>query len=148
MGDLSQVDPVGLSRAWLLQDADLGAALGATSPEDFVRRLGPYNEPPYPRLVLTDPPGDDRYLDYLVAPVMQIEVLGDFDGTVTKATLRTILYRHVLPRLRAMSQQEFGPKDPVITNVGSTGGGGWSPLPGDQPRYLATVQIHGHPARA
>lgn len=140
MGELFEVDPIGLARPWLLQREAVTFALGGPD------RVLPKNEPPYPCVVLTDPPGNDRDLTHLLAPLLQIEVLGDLDGTPGKPALRRILYI-VLSELKLMAEQDFAPWDTVVTNVGSTGGGGWSPLPNGQPRYLATVQIHAHPGR-
>lgn len=139
MGDLADVDPVAIARAALLADQRLQDALGDGD------RVGPYNRPPYPRLRLTDVSGDDRYLTHLIAPQLQIEALGDVDGSPGKPALRRILYI-ALQVLVAIPRTPSLPGEPVVTNVGSTGGGGWSPLPNDQPRYLATVQIHAHPA--
>lgn len=139
MGDLSDVDPVRIARAWLLQRPVVTAALGGPD------RVGPYNEPPYPRVVLTDPPGDDRDMLHLIAPLLQIEVLGDFDGSTGKPMLRKIMYK-VLAELREIPSRPVEAGDPVITNVASSAGVGWSPLGNGQPRYVTTVRMHGHPS--
>ena len=102
------------------------------------------NDGPYPCVVLTDPPGDDRDLQHLVAPILQIEVIGDLDGTVPPATLRRILYT-VLARIKELPDQEFAAGEPVVTHVTSAGGGGWVPLPNGQPRYISTVTMFMHP---
>lgn len=109
-------------------------------------RVGPRNEPPYPCVVLTDPPGTDLSLRHLIAPTLQIEVLGDMDGSPGKPELREILYT-ILEELVALADSvQDDPTQPVVTAVTSTGGGGWVPMPTGQPRYLATVQMHLHPA--
>lgn len=140
MGHLTEADPVAVARAWLLGRQAVTEALGGAD------RIGPYNEPPYPCVRLTDPPGNDRTLTHLIAPLLQIEVLGDRDGTPGKTTLRRILYT-VLEELADLPNHETGPGQPVVTAVTSTGGGGWAPEPTGQPRYLSTVQMHMHPPR-
>lgn len=140
MGDLSTVDPIAVARTWLNSRTAVTDALGGPD------RIGPYNEPPYPRVRLTDPPGNDRDLTHLVAPLLQVEVYGDPDGSIGKPELRRILYI-VLQELRAIREQEFGPGETVVTDVVSTGGGGYSPEPTGQPRYLATVALYMHPGR-
>lgn len=142
MGNLADVDPVGIARPWLLAQDDVTTELGGPD------RVGPYNEPPYPRVVLTDPPGDDRDLTHLIGPLLQVEVYGDPDGTPGKPVLRRCMYT-VLQALARIPEQQTEPGEPVITAVRSTGGGGWSPIRvagGDQPRYIATVRLFGHPA--
>lgn len=105
--------------------------------------IGPANEPPYPCIVLTDPPGSDLGLRHLVAPLLQVEALGDPDGSPGKPALRRLLYT-VLEELKALPDQRFGPGETVVTEVESSAGGGWSPLPTGQPRYLATVRLYMH----
>lgn len=139
MGDLADVDPVATARTFLLASARVSEVLGGPD------RVGAHNEPPYPCVVLTDVPGSDRDLTHLLAPLLQVEVFGDPDGSPGKPALRRILYT-VLAELKALREQTFGPGEPVVTDVRSTGGGGWSPEPTGQPRYLATVQMFMHPA--
>lgn len=137
---LHLVDPVAVCRTWLLADIAVTDLLGG--PE----QVGTENEPPYPCIVLTDPPGDDRTLRHLIAPLVQVEVMGDIDGRHGKPELRAILYR-ALARLAALPDQAYGPTDAVVTNVESSGGGGWVPLPTGQPRYLSTIRLYMHPPR-
>jgi hypothetical protein len=137
VGSLADVDPLAVTRSWLLSRQRVTEVVG--------ERVGPYNEPPYPCVVLSDPPGNDRDLTHLIAPLVQIEVLGDPDGSPGKPVLRRVLYI-VLEELALLRTKDFGPGEAVVTNVGSTGGGGWSPMPTGQPRYLATVALHMHPA--
>ena len=94
--------------------------------------------------VRADPPGDDRTLVHLIAPVVQIEVYGDPDGSPGKPALRRILYT-VLQSLARLPETPTVAGEPVVTAVVSTGGGGWSPEPTGQPRYLATVRMYMHP---
>lgn len=137
MGDLADVDPVALARTWLMGRPRVIAVLGGA-------RFPARNEPPYPCVRLTDPPGDDRSLTHLLAPLVQVEVLGDVDGTPGKPVLRRILYT-VLQELTYLPDQEFGPGEVVVTSVTASGGGGFVPEPNGQPRYIATVRMHAHP---
>lgn len=140
MGHLTRADPVAVARAWLLSRQAVTTALGGAD------RVLADNEPPYPCVVLTDPPGNDRDLRHLIAPMLQIEVMGDMDGSPGKPALREILYT-VLEELVVLAESEqTDPAQPVVTAVTSTGGGGWVPMPTGQPRYIATVQMHMHPA--
>jgi hypothetical protein len=138
VGDLADVDPVAITRAWLLTRPQVTSRLGNPT------QIGAYNQPPYPCVRLTDPPGDDRTLQHLIAPLVQIEVYGDIDGTPGKPALRALLYR-VLAEMKQLPDQATEPGDPVVTSIGSSGGGGWSPEPTGQPRYIATVRMHVHP---
>lgn len=142
-GRLSSVDPVAIVRRALVADEGMQAALGGA--DAIHDRVGGENEPPYPRIVLTDPPGDDRDLQHLVAPVVQIEVLGDLDGSPGKPALRALLY-DAIEVIAAIPHRLADPGQPIITAVRSSGGGGWSPLPNGQPRYLTTLRLYGHPA--
>lgn len=140
MGDLADADPVAVARAWLVTRTALTDLLGSGSDG-----IGADNVPPYPCVRLLDPPGNDRTLRHLIAPLLQVEVLGDLDGHPGKPMLRNILYR-VLQELVLLPEQPTGPGEPVVTHVQSTGGGGWAPEPTGQPRYIATVQMFMHPA--
>lgn len=140
-GHLTEADPIPITRAWLLASPLVTEALGGPD------RVSAHNEPPYPCAVLTDVPGSDRGLRHLIAPLVQVEVIGDVDGTPGKPALRRALYT-ILERLRDLPETEqTDPTLPIVTAVVSTGGGGWSPLPTGQPRYLATVQVYMHPPR-
>lgn len=143
--DLSEVDPIKAARKYLLT-LD-------TVTDIFGDRVGVRDEPPYPTLRLSDPPGDDRALTHLVAPLLKIEVLGDPAGTPPRAVLRAALYvvlRELAawPLRQALGEAPTEQSDPVITRVTSTAGGGWSPEPiatGQRPRYMSTVRLHAHP---
>lgn len=139
MGRLRNLDPVAIARAYLLAHPDVQEALGGDD------RIGARNEPPYPCVVLSDPPGDDRTLRHLIAPLLQIEVYGDLDGTPGKPVLRGIMY-DILEALAALPEQPTVPGQPVVTSVAPSGGGGYVPDPTGQPRYIATVRMHMHPA--
>lgn len=140
MADLADVDPVAFARAWLLESERLTDALGGGD------RLRARNTPPYPMIRLTDPPGNDRTLRHLIAPVVQIEALGDPDGSPGKPALRRILYI-ALAELERLPERPVRAADKAVcTMVESTGGGGFVPLPpSDQPRYIATVRMYMHP---
>ncbi len=139
MSDLVAADPLPRALAWLSAHPDLTAEIGASG------RVGAYNEPPYPRLRILDTPGgDDRDLTWLIAVELQVEALGDLDGSPGKAQLRRILYT-ALGLLRELPGQAPEPGDPVITHVGVSRSGGWVPEPSGQPRYLAAVRLWSHP---
>jgi hypothetical protein len=102
------------------------------------------NEPPYPHVRLLDPPGSDRGLQHGLAPLLQIEVLGDLDGSHSKPLLRRILYV-ILGALAELPDIPAQPGQSVVSYVESSGGGGYVPEPTGQPRYIATVRMHMHP---
>ena len=145
MGDLADTDVLALARRFLVAHTGVTEALGGEG------RVASLNEPPYPRIRLSDPPGLDRNLKHLIAPILQIEVLGDPGLTGQKPALRRILYKALqalegLPEAQATGQWERIAGEPVCTFVESTGGGGYVPEPTGQPRYLATVRLYVHPA--
>lgn len=144
MGDLADTDAKALAIRYLNAHAGVIEALGGEG------RVASLNEPPYPRVRITDPPGDDRFMEHLIAPLLQIEVLGDPGLTGQGPAMRRALYRVLqalrrLPEAQALGEFERLDGEPVVTNVGSTGGGGSVPEPTGQPRYLATVRLHVHP---
>lgn len=131
-------DPMPRVLSWLSASAELADALGGAG------RVGPRNEPPFPRLrVLDVPGGDDRDGVWLAATRVQVEAYGDLDGSPGKAELRRILYL-AIGVLAQLPDQPGG--DPVITAVRSAQAGGWSPEPTGQPRYVASVTVWAHPA--
>jgi hypothetical protein len=138
-----------------LEDADaLAAAISFLSTHERViaalggeGRVRGTNEPPYPRLRLSSVPGSDRDLRWLLAPAVRLEALGDLDGSQTSDELRRILYI-ALGALTEMPEQEYGPGEPVVTNVASAGAGGSAPLPTGQPRWMSTVGVSIHPSAA
>lgn len=137
--DIVRADPLPRVIQWLSGHAAVVAALGGPD------RVGARNVPPYPRLIVTDPPGgDDRYMRWLMSKAVQIEAVGDLDGTPGKAALNTALYT-ALGVLAELPEEEAPPGGPVVTAVRSAVAGGWSPLPSGQPRYVATVQVFAHP---
>lgn len=137
--DIVRADPLPRVLAWLSGHAAVTAALGGTG------RVGARNVPPYPRLIITDPPGgDDRQLLWLMSKAVQVEAVGDLDGTPGKAALNAILYT-ALGVLVDLPDQPTPSGGPVITAVRSSVAGGWSPLPSGQPRYIAQIQVFAHP---
>jgi hypothetical protein len=137
--DLARADPLPVVLAWLDGHPALVEALGGTG------RVGPVNEPPYPRLRVTDPPGgDDRDLRWLISTEVLLEAYGDLDGSPGKAALRRILYLAV-GVLAELPGQPYQPGQPVITDVRSSRAGGWVPEPTGQPRYLGSVRVFSHP---
>lgn len=139
MADITGADPIPRVIAWLDAHPAVTAALGGSG------RISALNVPPYPCLMITDPPGgDDRQMLWLMATAVQLEAVGDLDGTPGKAALRLALYA-ALGALVELPEQVTPPEGPVITAVRSAAAGGWSPLPTGQPRYVATVQVFAHP---
>jgi hypothetical protein len=138
-GNLAAADGLAAARVWLLSHPAVTAALGGPD------RVGPRNVPPYPRLLLTDGPGgSDRNLRWLIAPLITVAALGDLDGTPGKAELRRILYV-ALTALAELPDFPTAPGAPVVTQVESAAGVGWSPEPTGQPRYIASVRVFIHP---
>jgi hypothetical protein len=146
---LATIHPVALARAYLLTLSEVTSRLPGEHDGIGVR-----NEPPYPCIVLTDVPGNDRAGRHLIAPMLQIEVLGDLDGTPSRTDLRGLYYDVLdalvdLPAWQASAERnESAAFGSVVTEVVPTGGGGWVPLPTRQPRYLGTVQMFMHPTPA
>lgn len=137
--DLAAADPLAAARTWLLSHPAVTAALGGPD------RVGRRNEPPYPRIVLTDTPGGaDRDLRWLVAPELAVHALGDVDGTPGPAALRRILYI-TLVALTELPDHAPAPGAPVVTSVVSTSAVGWTPEPTGQPKYSAAVRLYMHP---
>lgn len=138
--DLARADPLPRIISWLSTHSALAAELGGAG------RVGLYNEPPFPRLRVIDVPGgNDRYLTWLIAVNIQIEVFGDLSGTPGKAALRRALYV-ALGALMELPEQDIPPGAPVITAIRSQGGGVWAPEPSGQPRYIASTLVYAHPA--
>lgn len=139
--DLAAADPIPRVISWLGSHAAVTRALGAPG------RVGADNVPPYPRLRVLDPPGGtDGALRWLLAPEIQIEALGDLDGSPGKAALRFMLYT-ALGALKELPDAPAEPGQVVITSVAGLRGGGWARLPTGQPRYIASVTCHVHPGR-
>lgn len=114
--------------------------------DDAERVRGDGPRPPYPMVVLgTTTAGDDGDLRWRVAPELLVEAWGDPDGRPGKAALREVLY-DTLAVLASLPEQDYGPGEAVVTNVASSAGGGWSPDPTGQPRWVAAVRITAHPA--
>lgn len=136
---LAGADPLPLVISWLTAHPLVSAELGGPG------RVGPYNEPPYPRLrVLDVGGGSDRDLLWLIATGIQLEAYGDLSGAPGKAALRRVLYT-ALGALRELPDQPAEAGQPVVTAVRSATPGTWSPEPSGQPRYLASVTVYCHP---
>lgn len=135
---LPGADPLPRVLDWLRGHPQVTAALGGAG------RVGLYNEPPYPRLRVTDPPGAAaRPLRWLTATSLQLEAYGDLGGDPGKDALRACLWT-ALGALAELPDQPAGDGQPVITAV-TLDGSGWVPEPTGQPRYLATVTVLTHP---
>lgn len=140
MADVVDADPVAVVIAYYLASEVLTEALGGAG------RVSGLNEPPYPHIqVLDTPGGNDRSLEWLIAPELTIKVYGDFDGSPGKAELRRVFYL-ALQELRDLPKRPSVPGQPVVTAVDfSRGGSGWQPEPDGQPCYFARPQIYLHP---
>lgn len=142
MPDLVDADPVAVVIAYLNSHTAVLAALGGTG------RISARNQPPYPHLGVTDTPGgSDLTMRWLIAPEITLKLWGDMDGSPGKAELRRIFYT-ILTALRDLPDQPTAPGQPVVTDVRSTGAGGWSPEPTGQPQYIGRQQIFMHPPQS
>ena len=137
---LVDTDPVALTLAYLSAHTDVVAAVGGAG------RVRGVNEPPYPRIEITNPSSNDRDLRWVIAPVLQVAALGDLDGTPGPAALRRILMT-TLVALKAWPDIPRGPGEAVVTEVRSVSGAADSPLATGQPRWISRVQLWVHPAR-
>src|SRR5947208_1042834 len=105
-------DPVAYVLAYLRAHQGLQAVLGAG-------RVGAANQPPYPALSLTDPPGGDTRNGCLVNTQLLLELFGDPDATQGRGTLRPIM----LTACRALLELPHAPRLPgalVVTQVNVT----------------------------
>jgi hypothetical protein len=139
MATLADTDPVVVALRHLRADPAVLALLDGDA-----ERVRGDNVPPYPRVRLLPAPGDDRDLLWLIAPGVQVEALGDLDGSPGPAALRRLLYTCTMSLRRL---PDLPPVDglTVVTNVAVSSPGGFVPLPNTQPRWLSTVQMHLHP---
>lgn len=135
--DLAKADPIPRIVAWLNSHSAVTAALGGTG------RVSAVNEPPYPRLRITDVGGDDRDLAWLVATDVQIDAYGDLDGSPGREELRRVLYV-ALGALMELPEQPVILTDVVVSRVQSLRAGGFVPEPSGQPRYLSVVRVMSH----
>lgn len=145
--DLAAADPVAVVVARLRRPGDtrVRAELGVGPDDDLGPCIGARNVPPYPRLIVSDPPGgSNRGLRWLMSPVVQIEAVGDLDGRPGKAALRRLLFV-ALQDIKGIPDEATPPGEPVVTEVTSDGSAGDVPLPNGQPRYLSSVNVHLHP---
>lgn len=139
--DLVDVDVLAEAIAHLGAHPALTAALGGPG------RVGGENVPPYPRLILSDPPGgDDRGWTWLIARNVLLEAVGDLDGRPGKAALARIM-RIATAALHELPTRPAVPGKAVVTAVTASGGAGYSPYPTGQPRYLVTHQVWAHPGK-
>lgn len=138
---LTEVDAAGLAIAYLSGHPDVAAVFAAYG--GTAGRVAGVNRPPYPRITVSDPPSGPGLLRWLVSPSVQIEVIGDLDGTPGKAAL----YRIAMTVVGALVQwpdATFTSDDPVVTYV-TAQMPGWMPLPTGQPRYVSTATVWLHP---
>lgn len=137
--DLAAADGVAAALTWLQRHPRVLAHVDGDA-----GRVGPYNRPPYPRLRVLAETGDDRNLRWLRVAGVRLEAVGDSDGSPGDKALHDLLY-NALAALTELPDEPVGPGEAVVTYVESGGGGGRSPLPNGQPRWLATVRLHIHP---
>lgn len=143
MARLEDADAVGPLIAYLSAHPDMVAALGGPG------RVDGENEPPYPRIRISDAPGGTDDLDTeIVGQRIQLEALGSLDGpTIGKAALRRILYTALRLARQLPAAPEGATDKVVVTAVSSSVGGGYVPLADGRPRYVATITATAHPAR-
>lgn len=106
------------------------------------------NEPPYPALIISDPPGGNAGGGlWLASHVVQVEAVGDPQRTIERAAVKRIAYAAlaVVASLPDAAHAE-GSQSPVITSV-TAATPGWSPMPTGQNRYLFRATVHSHPPR-
>lgn len=133
---LSKADPTARVVAFL-SAPDALAASGA-------KVVGATNEPPYPCVVVSDPPGGDAGLGrHLISTTLLFEVLGSRDETIGRSAVKAVAFA-TIDLLRTLHEQPYDPDWPVITNV-TFSTPGWSPLPTGQPRYTFRATVHSHP---
>lgn len=112
---------------------------------DAERIRGDVRQPPYPMLVIgSTTAGDDGDLLWRVTAEILFEAWGDPDGRPGKAALRKVLYA-ALQIARELPDLDYGPGQDVITSVSSSAGGGFSPDPTGQPRWVAAIRVSAHP---
>lgn len=75
---------------------------------------------------------------------VQIEVIDHPGGVLGMAGLRRLLLI-AAAAVHDLDDRDSLPGDTVITEVRSTSGAVWSPLPGGQGRFLTTFSITAHP---
>jgi hypothetical protein len=141
---LADADLVAVVIENLRTDTDVVTALTGSSTGSAVTQVTARNQPPYPHLRVLDPSGGDLRTGWLISQMVQVEVLGDPDGSGGKAALGR-LARIVSGVLLAMPTALHVAGVPVVTAVEIPGGIGWSPEPGGQPRYVMTAMVTGHP---
>ena len=108
------------------------------------RTVSAHNEPPYPCIVVSDPPGGDVGRgQWIVRTAVQIEVMGAPDGSVARSTLKAVAYA-AIARLASLPEAPYDPFWPTITDV-TAAAPGWSPMPSGQGRYLFRATVTSHP---
>jgi hypothetical protein len=142
--DLAATDLVAAVRTGLLADTDVRAALTGSGTGNAAAQVTARNEAPFPHVRITDPVGGDlRTGRRLISTLVQVEVLGDPDGSGGKAALAAIA-RTLVGALASLPDLATVPGQPVITGVDFPGGLGWSPEPTGQPRYVFSANVYGH----
>lgn len=130
-------DPVARVLAYLRNHPVVAPMVGGAA------GVGGRNAPPYPRIVVSDPPGPTLgSARRIVTSVAQIEALGDVQGFPGRAVLKPIAYA-VIDALRDLPDIPTADGDPVITWV-DFGALGYSPLPNGQGRYLFRATLTSH----
>ncbi|GIH95438.1 hypothetical protein ACFFMN_23010 [Planobispora siamensis] len=137
---LARADPIPRVITHLSEHPEVTAALGGPG------RVGLDNVPPYPRLRITDPPGDDRDLIKLVIATVQVEAYGDLDGTIGKGALKDLCYI-AIAAIKELPLLPVPPGQAVITEVLGGVGVGWAPEPTGQGRYVGSCRVYCHASR-
>jgi hypothetical protein len=140
---LADNDPVAAVLSWLRSHQPLMDRFDAlrTGEGD---QVGGVNTPPFPRIVVDDPPGADmRYVRHLVNLNLSIQVLADVDGNPSLGDLWP-LATGVVEALRDLTEQPaVGDCTFVLLDNPTVG---HSTLPIGQERYLVNATLWWHPA--
>lgn len=137
--EFEDVNPVAEVIGWLETHAAL-AAEGLTA-EHVSGRV----EAPWPHVRVTPSPGG--FLQDMIhqhTEEVQVEVIDHPGGVLGQATVRRLLLL-VAKAVAGLDDRDVSAGETVVTDVRSTSGAVWSPLPGEQPRYLTTFSITAHP---
>jgi hypothetical protein len=142
---LADADLVAVVMGHLRTDTDVVTALTGSPSGSAVAQVSARNQPPYPHLRVLDVSGGDlRTGRWLFTQSIQVEILGDPDGSGGKAALGR-LARIVVGALAIMPEAAHVTGKAVVSGIDFAGGLGWAPEPAGQPRYVLTVNVTGHP---
>lgn len=140
---LADADPLGAATGWLAGHPDLAVELQANATAAG-RQVGAVNEPPFPRLVLTETNCDLRQFTGLSWTSINVDVYGDPGGRHGKAFLARLAIATAETLRQLREQPRVG--GCVFTEV-TANGGRWAPIAGTmQPRFVITATLWWRPA--